>query len=283
MTLAQILRQARAQLIAALALDPAVASLEAHVLLGHVLQQSRTFLLANPERELNPAQAADFAALLQRRANGEPIAYLVESREFYGLNFKVTPDVLIPRPETELLIELALERIPATSPVQILDLGTGSGAIALALASALPNARVTAIDTSVTALDIARDNAERLSIKNVEFLEGDWLSPLAHGSRFDLILANPPYIAESDPHLQQGDVRFEPQSALRSGSDGLQDIRRIIAKARGFLTAQGWLLLEHGHEQAQACVKLLQESGYNLITTWADMAGQPRVTGGKNS
>ena len=282
-SIAQALRQAREPLIAMLGLEPSVASLEAHVLLGHAIGQSRTYLLANPEQVLDVPQEDRFGTLLQRRLQGEPIAYLLGEREFFGLNLKVTCDVLIPRPETELLVELALERLPPGAALQVLDLGTGSGAIALALASQRPAISVTALDASPAALDVARQNAQALYLHNVRFAQSDWFSALPPDARFDLIVSNPPYIAESDPHLRQGDVRFEPLNALRSGVDGLADIRKITATAHSFLSTHGWLLFEHGYDQAPASTALLQQQGYVSVSTWPDLAGRPRVSGGSKS
>jgi len=220
---------------------------------------------------------------LQRRLSGEPIAYILGQREFYGLEFTVSPAVLIPRPETELLVELALERIPTRQPTQVLDLGTGSGAIAVTLAKLRPQALVTAVDVSPDALAIARHNAERLGISNVRFIASDWFQGLAAHDRFELIVANPPYIAEDDPHLQQGDVRFEPNSALQSGAEGLDAIRLIAREARRFLSPNGWLLFEHGFDQPGACADILASFGYANIHCQRDLAGQPRVSSGKLS
>lgn len=282
-TVAEALRDARSRLLSTLDLEATVASLEAHVLLGHALNKSRAYLLAHPDTELGSAQSAAFDALLQRRLHGEPIAYILGQREFYGLDFSVTPAVLIPRPETELLVELALERIPPQQPMRILDLGTGSGAIALTLAKLRPLAQLTAVDVSPEALTVARHNAERLGVSNIRFIQSDWFQALAGDTQFDLVVANAPYIAETDPHLRQGDVRFEPSSALRSGADGLDDIRHIVAQARPYLSAHGWLMLEHGYDQADACARLMQKFGYVEISGHHDLSGQPRLTIGRKS
>ena len=258
-------------------LDEARASVplsEARLLLRHVLGVTHAALEAHPEREVSPRETADFHTLAMRRAAGEPIAYLTGHREFYGLEFHVTPAVLIPREETELLVEIAVEK-PAR---RILDLGTGSGCLAIAVARELPRAQVTAVDVSAAALDVARENAARHGA-TVRFVQGDWFAPLG-GERFDLILANPPYVAEADPHLAQGDVRFEPRSALAAGPDGLEDIRRIVAGAAAHLVAGGRLVFEHGYDQAQAVAALLAQAGFVAIEQRRDLAGIPRVTGG---
>ena len=258
-------------------LDEARASVplsEARLLLRHVLGVTHAALEAHPEREVSPRETADFHTLAMRRAAGEPIAYLTGHREFYGLEFHVTPAVLIPREETELLVEIAVEK-PAR---RILDLGTGSGCLAIAVARELPRAQVTAVDVSAAALDVARENAARHGA-TVRFVQGDWFAPLG-GERFDLILANPPYVAEADPHLAQGDVRFEPRGALAAGPDGLDDIRRIAAAAAAHLVAGGRLVFEHGYDQAQAVAALLAQAGFVAIEQRRDLAGIPRVTGG---
>lgn len=247
---------------------------EARLLLRHVLGVTHAALEAHPERKVSLQDAASFRALAARRAEGSPIAYLTGSREFYGLDFRVTPAVLIPREETELLVEIALEK-----PVRrILDLGTGSGCLAIAVAKQLPQAQVTAVDVSAAALEVARENAARHGVA-VRFLQGDWFVPLA-GERFDLILANPPYVAENDPHLAQGDVRFEPRGALAAGPAGLDAIRRIVASAAEHLLPGGRLWFEHGYDQAQAVAALLAQAGFVAIEQRQDLAGIPRVTGG---
>ncbi len=253
------------------------------MLLGHVLNQSRTYLLTNPEQAIDAVNLAVFEALLQRRLNGEPIAYILGRREFYGLEFYVTSDVLIPRPETELLVELALEYIPLNQPTRVLDLGTGSGAIALTLATLRPQALVTAIDSSLHALAVARHNAKALDVHNVYFIESDWLNSLDPAIPFDVIVSNPPYIASNDPHLQQGDLRFEPRQALQSGADGLQAIREITQKASTFLTRGGHLLFEHGYNQGAQCIALLLAQGYTDARCFRDFNGLDRVTSGNKS
>lgn len=251
---------------------------EAEILLGHVLQRSRSWLYTWPEHPVEAALAQHFRELLARRAAGEPVAYLVGEREFWGLSLRVTPDTLIPRPDTETLVEWALD-LPLPGAAAVLDLGTGSGAIALALASERPHWRVAAADRSEAALAVARSNGERLLPGRVHWFCSDWFARLPAG-RFHLVVSNPPYVAAADPHLQRGDLRFEPRQALAAGDDGLADIRRLIADAPDWLHPGGWLLLEHGFEQAEAVRGLLEAAGYSAVATRCDLAGQPRVTGG---
>ncbi len=220
-----------------------------------------------------------YDALLERRLQGEPVAYILGEREFFGLKFKVTPDTLIPRPDTELLVELALQHMPENKGWRVLDMGTGSGAIALSIAHSRPDAEVTAADASGAALDVARENAGRLGVRNISFLQSDWFSALS-GQRFDLIVSNPPYIAAADRHLTQGDVRFEPLSALASGADGLDDIRKIVGQAGAYLEHGAWLLLEHGYDQAAQVRDLLHQNGFVEIFSEKDIAGIDRVSGG---
>ncbi|MDO8925914.1 MAG: peptide chain release factor N(5)-glutamine methyltransferase [Sideroxyarcus sp.] len=263
-------------------LPAAEARIEVQMLLQQALGVPRAWLLAHPEQMLEAGQQAAYGAMLQRRLLGEPVAHILGEREFFGLSFKVTPATLIPRPDTELLVELALQRIPLQGGFRLLDLGTGTGAIALSIAHARPDAEVVAVDASEAALAVARENAQRLALRNVSFVQSDWFAALG-GQRFDLIVSNPPYIAAGDEHLSQGDVRFEPMSALASGSDGLDDIRRIIAQAHGFLERDGWLMLEHGYDQAQQVKDLLQQYGYSDVFSAKDIAGIERVSGGINS
>jgi len=288
--------QDKAALESALSLDFGTARIEVQMLLQQVLDVSRAYLLAHPEQALDETQAAAYRTLLQRRLAGEPLAYILGEREFYGLNFKVTPATLIPRADTELLVELALARIQPPSPptplplageggrqagrgCRVLDMGTGSGAIALSIAHARPDAEVTAVDASQDALDVARENARLLNLDNVRLLRSDWFSAL-EPERFDLIVSNPPYIADGDAHLSQGDLRFEPRAALASGADGLDDIRRIISQARAHLNVGGWLLLEHGYNQAEPVRALLRQSGFTGVFSARDLAGVERVSGG---
>jgi len=250
---------------------------ETQTLLQHALNVNRAYLLAHPEQELDAAQTAAYRALLQRRLAGEPIAYILGEREFFGLKFKVSLATLIPRPETELLVYLALRHLPQGG--RVLDLGSGSGAIALSIVHARPDAEVTVVDASIEALAVARENARRLNIVNTRFVQSDWFARLA-GERFDLIVANPPYIADGDAHLAQGDLRYEPRSALASGADGLDDLRRIIGGANAHLTTGSWLLLEHGYDQAVAVRGLLLSAGFNGVFSAKDLAGIERVSGG---
>lgn len=261
-------------------LGAATARIEVQSLLQQVLAVPRSHLLAHPEQVLTAAQQAAYDGLLQRRLRGEPVAYILGEREFFGLNLKVTPATLIPRPDTELLVELALQRIPAHGRFRALDLGTGSGAIALSIAHARPEAQVTAVDASAAALAVARENALRLGIRNVDMVRSDWFAAL-EGRRYGLIVSNPPYVAAGDEHLVQGDLRFEPASALVSGADGLDDIRRIVDQAGRFLEDSSWLLLEHGYDQAGAVRVLLEQCGFIGVFSAGDMAGIARVSGGK--
>lgn len=275
--LTDTLRSDSQRLQTALKLDPSTARIEVQTLLQTVLQVNRAYLITHPERQLDQTEQSLYNALLARRLQGEPIAYILGEREFFGLSFKVTPATLIPRPDTELLVELALEKMPPSS--RLLDLGTGSGAIALSLAHARPDAAITAVDASQDALDVAHENALKLNIRNVRLLLSDWFSALPD-ERFDLIVSNPPYIVEDDAHLAQGDLRFEPDSALASGKDGLNDIRRIIAAAATHLTAKGWLMFEHGYDQAEKVRELLRQAGFEQVFSARDLSGIERVSGG---
>jgi len=251
--------------------------LEAEVLLVHALGKPRSWLIAHATDVLEPAQVDAFQALVRRRRQGEPVAYITGCRGFWSLELEVTRATLIPRPETELLVELALERLPADA--QVADLGTGSGAIALAIAHERPDAQVTATDASADALAVARRNAAKHGLARVRFLHGDWLAPLT-GQRFHMVVSNPPYIESADPHLQQGDLRFEPATALASGVDGLDDIRRIVEGARKHLQPGGWLLMEHGWNQGEAVRAVLQAAGYGDVFTSQDLEQRDRVSGG---
>ncbi|MGL5387699.1 MAG: peptide chain release factor N(5)-glutamine methyltransferase [Serratia sp. (in: enterobacteria)] len=252
---------------------------DAEILLGFVTGRVRTYLLAFGETLLTAEQAEQLAVLLARRERGEPVAYLVGEREFWSLPLSVSPATLIPRPDTECLVELALERLPAT-PCAILDLGTGTGAIALALASERPDCQVTGIDLQPAAVALAQHNAQKLAINNVRFLPGDWFTPVA-GQQFALIASNPPYIDEADPHLEQGDVRFEPGSALVAAQQGLADLATIVEQAAGYLEPQGWLLLEHGWQQGENVRMLLNAAGFIAVATHRDYGGNDRVTLGQ--
>jgi len=262
-----------AALQAGLPLDP----LENRILLCHALGITRVGLITQSERQLTSEEAARLAQLVGRRIAGEPIAYIVGQREFFGLPFRVTPAVLIPRPDTELIVELALERLPAQG--RMLDMGTGSGAIAVAVAHTRPDAQVTALDVSDEALAVAQSNALANGAR-VRFVRSDWFGAL-DGDAFELVVSNPPYIASGDAHLEQGDLRFEPADALTDHADGLSDLRTIIAGAAAHLVAGGWLLLEHGYDQAQAVRGLLADAGYLEARSWRDLAGIERVSGGR--
>ncbi len=294
--------------------------LDAEILLAKATGKNRTYFRAWPEKQLTDKETSVFQRLLEQRLAGHPIAHLTGIREFWSREFRVTPDVLIPRPETELLVELALRLIdgcrskaifdcPHPDPpsaslrtglpvgkgvlsrftssathegrvVQIADLGTGSGVIAITLALELPKAAITALDLSPAALQIAAENATRLGASNIRFIQSDWFAALPIEERFDLIVSNPPYIAENDPHLQQGDVRFEPSMALTSGPDGLEAIRRIVNEAPNRTNPGGWLLFEHGYDQADRVVELLQASGFEETGSFPDLQGHVRVSGG---
>lgn len=252
---------------------------DAQILLGHVLGVSRAWLIAHGSDVVDGSTADVFRNLVSQRHDGEPVAYLLGRREFHGLDFRVTPDVLIPRPETETLVDVALEKLDAKPGRQLLDLGTGSGCVAISIAHERPAAFLTAIDVSADALAIARGNASALGQK-VEFLQGRWFAPVAK-RRFDLIVSNPPYVAAGDPHLRRGDLRFEPTAALISGADGLNDIRVIISGAAEHLLPGGWLLFEHGYDQAESCRDLLAKAGFDDPQSWPDLAGIARVAGGQ--
>ena len=301
-------------------IEAETAKLEAQLLLQHALNVNRAWLIAHQHENLPPSIHAAYRAIVQRRLNGEPIAYILGYREFYGLNLKVTPDTLIPRPDTETLVEAALAVIPQSTisplssfrrkqestlnlnqkmdsrlrgndkisnisensqPLRILDLGTGSGAIALAIAKHRPQAFIYALDASQAALDIAIENAQNLTIANVKFLLSDWFSALNQDNnlqKFDIIVSNPPYIEAADAHLNQGDLRFEPISALASGTDGLDAIRTIITQAPQYLNPLGWLMLEHGYNQADKVAVLLKQAGFSEVSHAKDLAGINRVT-----
>jgi release factor glutamine methyltransferase len=253
--------------------------LDAELLLAHVLQRPRAWLYAHADDTLGDVELATFNTLLNRRCAGEPVAYLIGRRGFWSLDLQVTPATLIPRPETELLVELALQRIPTDARIDIADLGTGSGAIALAIARERPLAQVWATDMSEAALAVARSNAQSATIANVHFVQGDWCEALGDG-RFDVIVSNPPYIATDDSHVRQGDLRFEPIAALVSGKDGLDAIRQIVGEAPGHLKPGGALLFEHGYDQGLAARELLRAAGYTDVATAVDIEGRDRVTGG---
>lgn len=253
---------------------------DAELLLLHILQRPSSWLYTHADDVLEMDVQTTYAALVDRRAAGEPLAYITGRRGFWSLDLEVTPATLIPRPETELLVEQALQRLPVDSACDVADLGTGSGAIALAIARERPGARMVATDASADALVVAQRNAQRHGITNVVFMQGDWLAPLA-GRRFEVIVSNPPYIEAADPHLGQGDLRFEPAGALAAGADGLDDIRRIVRDARKHLQPGGWLLFEHGWNQGDAARQLLREAGYTEVFTARDLELRDRVSGGR--
>ncbi|WP_020565316.1 peptide chain release factor N(5)-glutamine methyltransferase [Methylosarcina fibrata] len=254
--------------------------LEAEILLAETLGKARSHLRAWPEHLLSEEQTEAFRTLVRTRQQGIPLAYLTGTREFWSRDFIVTPDVLIPRPETELLIELSLQRIPDDRSVKVIDLGTGSGIIAITLAAERPLADVVAVDFSLPALSIAQRNAEKHRIRNVRFCRSDWFADVPD-TQFDLIVSNPPYIAENDGHLEQGDLRFEPKTSLCAPEQGLADIRRIADTARARLVPGGHLLIEHGYDQKQAAQSVFKAFGYAEVETCYDLSGQPRVTYGR--
>ncbi|MTD39525.1 peptide chain release factor N(5)-glutamine methyltransferase [Erwinia sp. CPCC 100877] len=253
---------------------------DAEILLELVTGRPRTYLLAFGETRLTGGDLSELERLLARRERGEPVAYITGQREFWSLPLAVSPVTLIPRPDSECLVEQSLLRLPA-EPCHILDLGTGTGAIALALASERPDAVVTALDLIPQAVALARSNAQNLAIDNITVLQSDWFSALTPGQRFDLIVSNPPYIDAEDPHLSQGDVRYEPKSALVAGNKGLADLQLLINEARGWLQPGGWLLLEHGWRQGEAVRELFNGAGYNQIETHRDYGGNERLTEGQ--
>ncbi len=253
---------------------------DAYMLLQHVLNVEHAFLMTYPDQALSERQKEVFFQLVKQRSYGMPIAYLIGKREFYDLTFRVTEAVLIPRPETEILVDSALQRIPIDKPSKILDLGTGSGAIAITLAKHRPRSQVVAVDVSKDAIEISRWNAMNLHVNNLHFITANWFDEL-FAERFDLIVSNPPYVAENDPHLRQGDLRFEPQIALSSGNNGLSCIQHIIATASKHLGNAGWLLFEHGYNQADECKRLLQDADFSNICSYPDLAGIMRVSGGQ--
>jgi release factor glutamine methyltransferase len=278
MNIRNALKLAQKDLMHHLHLPNSEARLEAQMLLmfssGDV---SRAWLITHENDVIESNAYTTFQTLLKRRLAGEPIAYILGYREFYGLKLKVTPDTLIPRPDTETLVEAALEKIPKNQPTKILDLGTGTGAIAIAIAKHRPRAHITAIDSNQTTLEVAKENAENLQIANVNFMRSDWFKKLKN-QQFDMILSNPPYIEENDAHLKQGDLRFEPLSALASGEDGLEAIRHIINNAPQYLMPNGWLLLEHGYNQSQNVAHLFTQHKFSSIAHIKDLADINRVT-----
>jgi release factor glutamine methyltransferase len=255
--------------------------LDTEVLLGHVLSLSRAMLYANSTEAVPADQLDEFRLLLERRCQGEPIAYLTGLREFWSLTLKVTPDVLIPRPETELLVEAALTRIPVDAKWRVADLGTGSGAVAIAIAKMREPCEVHATEICATALAVAIENGEAIVPGQIQFHRGSWLSPLQ--GLFQVIVSNPPYVEMDDPHLQQGDVRFEPVAALSPGLDGLAAIRQIADASQPFLNSRGWLAIEHGFEQGENVRRIMEVLGYIDVETLVDLAAKERVTLGRKA
>ena len=256
------------------------ASLDSELLMSFILDKPRTWLHTWPDKELTQEQVVQFQSLVSRRKQGEPIAHIIGEQEFWSINLKVTQDTLIPRADTERLVEIALEKIPQQSFWNIADLGTGSGAIALAIAKERPDAQIIATDASMKALIVAEENAQLNHLNNVRFFRSNWFEELDNHV-FNMIVSNPPYIAENDPHLFEGDVRFEPGSALTSGQSGLDDIDHLISKAPDYLHPGGWLILEHGYDQGEAVIELLQQAGYKNCQDFQDYGGNPRVAIGQ--
>lgn len=257
------------------------AHLDAEILLAHVLQCKRSSLRAHPDKVLTSEQQALFNQLIDHRLTGMPVAYIIEHREFWSLKLHVSPATLIPRPETECLVGMVLATVPAEKPLIVADLGTGSGAIAVSLAKERPHWHILATDKEWAALSIAQQNAYTLGLNNITFFYGDWLKALPGHLKCDVVVSNPPYVADQDPHLDLGDLRFEPRSALASGPDGLKDLTAIISQAQKYMQPGAWLFLEHGYNQGSAVQTLLQRAGYLNEVGLKDLAGQPRVAMGQ--
>ena len=252
------------------------ADVDARVLMAHCLNKPSSFLFTWPEHQPTEAEARQFQQWIARRVDGEPVAYLIGRREFYGHEFLVSPDTLIPRPDTELLVDMVLSHLDGNAPLRIADLGTGTGAVAVSLALARPDWTLLAVDMDAAIMDLAERNCHRLGAHNVQLVQSNWCEQLS--GHFDAIVSNPPYVAEDDPHLEQGDVRFEPTTALASGPDGLEDIRLIITQAVPRLAPGGLLAFEHGHDQGEAVRALLDAAGLTAVASHRDMAGHERVT-----
>ncbi len=276
-TVSEALLSATAQINQALEDDSA--EVDGRILLQHCLKKDHSYLLTWPEKQLTQTENDCFEKLLQRRLTGEPIAYIVGHREFWSMKLKVTEDTLIPRPETELLVELALAKLSKDKKYRVLDMGTGSGAIALAIASERSASKVLASDISSAALQVARENAQIFKLTNINFVKSDWGKNIPE-QKFDLIVSNPPYIEKNDPHLQQGDLRFEPEIALAAASDGLSDLKTVIEFAQERLNENGSLLMEHGYNQHQAVAELLRQAGFVKVQSHQDIFGNYRVSGG---
>lgn len=276
MNIQQALQQARSYL----AESSPSAVLDAQVLLCSILNCNSAHLLTWPEKELSEQQLEDYQQLLTRRQQGMPVAHLTGQREFWSLNFFVDNSTLIPRPETETLVEFILDNFADREKLRLLDMGTGTGAIAIALAKEKPGWTIIASELSHDALALAKENAQQHGCSNVNFTQSDWFTDIREND-FDIIVSNPPYIAADDPHLQQGDVAFEPESALISGSSGMDDIEQLCSQAKNYLTTNGWLIVEHGYNQQQQVADCFARNGYQQITQQADLSGQPRMTAGK--
>lgn len=278
-SVARLLEAATAQIADTLGLEKREARIEARALAVHAWRVDTAWLIAHDTDQPDPTQSTAFKSRVSRRLTGEPVAYIVGEREFFGRLFKVTPDVLIPRPETELLVETALKHLPHDHPARILDIGTGSGCIAVSLALERPDCPVTATDISEQALNIAQENARRHHAQ-VQLLQSNLFDALGD-ARFDLVISNPPYIPDADPHLQHGDVRFEPGLALSAGPAGLDTLKRLVLSASDHLASEGWLMLEHGWDQQDSCHALLIESGFMKVRCLHDLAGHGRITLGQ--
>ena len=279
--IAEILQQDQVKLAATLGLSVMDARFEAQLLMAQALQVNRSWLLAHADEIPPTVGYARYQHMMDRRLQGEPVAYIFGEKEFYGITLSVTPDVLIPRPETELLVELALVQIPVATPCSVLDLGTGSGAIAISLATLRPLASIVAVDASAAALQVAQANARRLGLANIQFILSDWWQDVPATPLFDVIVSNPPYIADADSHLQEGDLRFEPITALAAGATGLKDLVSIINRAPQYLTDTGMLLLEHGYDQGGSVRGLLSGAGFDAVVTHRDLGGVERVSMGQ--
>lgn len=251
--------------------------IDSEVLLCHVLNCNTAHLVTWPDKILDKNDETKFKQLIQKRLSGTPVAYLTGEKEFWSLKLNVSNDTLIPRPETELIIEAVLEKFSNNKQLSLIDLGTGSGAIAIALAHNMPHWNITATDISKTALELAANNANNLQLSNIDFIQSDWFDSFKN-QLYDIVISNPPYIAEGDPHLNVGDVRFEPQSALTSGKTGMDDIVKITSQATKHLDKDGWLILEHGYNQKQQVFNCLTDAGYHNIMQYDDLAGNPRMS-----
>ena len=268
------------ELVSSLA-TPSLPRAEVRRLVSHVLQRNSAWLVAHDDETPSPEAQQRIEALAARRAAGEPMAYLLGERDFFGRTFRSTPAALIPRPETEHLVETVLTLVESFAEVTILDVGTGTGCIAITLALERPNAQITALDVSPDALELARENAVNLSANNVQFIQSNWFGAVATDAKFDLMVSNPPYIVPGDAHLTQGDLRFEPAVALVDSVDGLESYRQLASGAKNHLRHRGWLVVEHGYDQGESVPALLRNSGFSNVSTRLDLAGLTRVTAGR--